>query len=151
MGAVKDQKANTSLTALYLTGNRVGDVGASALADALKAAVLTCKKCVFRARVRCHRKCCFTESSEELGVVNLLCIVRCGFCVFGGLKGNVFSFLGCRNCARVVLKLMWHSVRTKLDCLSSELQTERSPLVQNATSRRQDRGTEHDATAQNAP
>ena len=62
-----------------------------------------------------------------------------------------FSFLGCGNCARVVLKLMWHSVRTKLDCLSSELQTERSPLVQNATSRRQDRGTEHDTTAQNAP
>ena len=77
MGAVKDQKANTSLTALFMNDNRVGDVGASALADALKAAVLTCKKCVFRARVRCHRKCCFTESSEELGVVNLLCIVRC--------------------------------------------------------------------------
>ena len=89
MGAVTDQKANTSLTALHLDGNRVGDAGATALAEALKATVLTCKKCVFRACVRYHRKCCFTESSEELGVVNLLCIVRCGFCVFCGLKGNV--------------------------------------------------------------
>ena len=76
MGAVKDQKANTSLTALHLNGNRVGDAGATALAKALKATVLTCEKCVFRACVRCHHKCCFTESSEELGVVNLLCIVR---------------------------------------------------------------------------
>ena len=24
-----------------------------------------CKKCVFRASVPCHRKCCFTESSAE--------------------------------------------------------------------------------------
>ena len=59
MGAVTDQKANTSLTALNLQWNNVGDAGATALADALKAAVLTCKKCVFRARVRCHRKFCF--------------------------------------------------------------------------------------------
>ena len=106
MGSVTDHKANATLTKLNLYDNRVGDAGASALADALKAAVLTCKKCVFRARVRCHRKCCFTESSEELGVVNLLCIVRCGFCVFCGLKGNVYSFLGRGNCARVVLTLM---------------------------------------------
>ena len=43
----------------------MGDAGAAALADALQATVLTCKKCVFRACVRCHRKCCLTESSEE--------------------------------------------------------------------------------------
>ena len=79
MGAVTDHKANTSLNALHLDVNRVGDAGATALAEALKAAVLTCKKCVFRARVRCHRKFWSTESSEELGVVNLLCSVRCGF------------------------------------------------------------------------
>ena len=49
MVSVKDHKANTSLTALNLQFNKVGDNGATALADALKAAVLTCKKCVFRA------------------------------------------------------------------------------------------------------
>ena len=66
MGAVTDHKANASLTALNLQWNKVGDAGATALAEALKATVLMCKKCVFRASVPCHRKCCFTESSEEL-------------------------------------------------------------------------------------
>ena len=66
MGVVTDQKANTSLTKLDLEYNKVGDAGAAALADALQATILTCKKCVFRACVRCHRKCRFTESSEEL-------------------------------------------------------------------------------------
>ena len=65
MGSVKDHKANATLTKLSLFKNRVGDAGATALAEALKAPVLTCEKCVFRACVRCHRKCCFTESSEE--------------------------------------------------------------------------------------
>ena len=75
MGAVTDHKANTSLTALFMNDNRVGDAGASALADALKATVLMCKKCVFRVRVRCHRKCCFMESSEELASST-----RCAVC-----------------------------------------------------------------------
>ena len=88
MGAVKDHEANATLTELNLYNNRVGDAGATALADALQATVLTCKKCVFRAGVWCHRKCCFTEWSEELGVVNLLCIVRCGFCVFLWFEGK---------------------------------------------------------------
>ena len=66
MVSVKDLIANATLTTLNLRDNRVGDAGATALADALKAAVLTCKKCVFRVCVRCHRKSCFTESSEEL-------------------------------------------------------------------------------------
>ena len=48
MGVVTDQKANTSLTKLDLESNNVGDAGAAALADALQARVLTCKKCVFR-------------------------------------------------------------------------------------------------------
>ena len=65
MGAAKDRKANTSLTKLNLKSNNVGDAGASALADALQAKILMCKKCVFRARGRCHRKCWFTESSAE--------------------------------------------------------------------------------------
>ena len=63
MGVVTDHEANATLTVLKLESNRVGDPGVAALADALQARVLTCKKCVFRACVRCHRKCCFTESS----------------------------------------------------------------------------------------
>ena len=44
VAAVEHCKANTSLTALYLAENKVGDAGATALADALQATVLTCKK-----------------------------------------------------------------------------------------------------------
>ena len=38
--AVQDQKANTTLTILSLSSNKVGDAGASALAGALQATVL---------------------------------------------------------------------------------------------------------------
>ena len=62
---LKDQKANATLTVLNLEHNRVGDAGAAALADALQATVLTSKKCVFRACVRCHCRCRFTKSSAE--------------------------------------------------------------------------------------
>ena len=65
MGSVNDHKANTSLTALWLDSNEVGDAGAAALADALRATILTYMKCVFRACVRCHRKCRFTKSSAQ--------------------------------------------------------------------------------------
>ena len=37
--AVQDQKANTTLTILSLWSNKVGDAGATALADALQATV----------------------------------------------------------------------------------------------------------------
>ena len=63
MGSVKDHKANATLTKLTLENNQVGDAGAAAFADVLQATVFTCKKCVFRACVRCHRKCRFTKSS----------------------------------------------------------------------------------------
>ena len=66
VGTVQDQKANATLTELNLNSNNVGDAGASALAEAVKATVFTCKNCVFRACVCCHRKCRFTKSSEEL-------------------------------------------------------------------------------------
>ena len=155
-GVVTDQKANATLTELNLCYNKVRDAGAAALADALKATVLTCKKCVFRACVRCHRKCRFTESSEELASSTCCAVCVAGFVIFCGLKGKVYSCLCRGNCARVVLKVMWHCVRTKQECMSSELQTERSPLalawLQSATtSCHQDCGTEHDVTAQNAP
>ena len=51
-------------------------------------------------------------------VVNLLCSVRCGFCDFWWFEGkSLFMSV----CARVVLKLMWHSVRIDLHQLTSEL------------------------------
>ena len=82
MGVVTEQKANTTLTLLYLAHNRVGDAGAVALADALQATVLTCKKCVFTACVRFHRKCLFTESSEELASSAFFGNTRCVLCYF---------------------------------------------------------------------
>ena len=48
---MKDQKANATLTVLNLSSNIVGDGGAAALADALKATVLACKKRVCSRRV----------------------------------------------------------------------------------------------------
>ena len=42
MGAVTDHKANTSLTKLWLNYDEVGDAGATALAEAVKATYLTC-------------------------------------------------------------------------------------------------------------
>ena len=115
MGAVQDQKANATLTELYLRGNTVGDGGASALADALKATVLTCRKRVFTACVCCHRKCRFTKSCEELASSTCCVVCVAAFVFFCGLKEEVYSCLCRGNCVRVVLKLMWHSVRTKLD------------------------------------
>ena len=76
MGAVTDQKANTSLTELYLNGSRVGDAGAAALADALQATVWTCKKCVFSSvspQMLLHRVVC------TVGVVNFFGSTRSGF------------------------------------------------------------------------
>ena len=62
MGAVTDQKANATLTVLDLRDNSVGDGGAAALANALKATVFDVQEVC----VRCHRKCRCTKSSEEL-------------------------------------------------------------------------------------
>ena len=49
MGAVKDHQANTSLTTLDLGSNKVGDAGATALAEALQATVLASGQQLFRA------------------------------------------------------------------------------------------------------
>ena len=69
-GCCKNHKGNTTLTVLSLEGNSVGVAGAAALADALQATVLTCRKCVcvcvFMACVNCYNKCRFAKSSEEL-------------------------------------------------------------------------------------
>ena len=42
IGALRNQKASTTLEVLNLGGNNVGDLGADAIAEALKAGVLTC-------------------------------------------------------------------------------------------------------------
>ena len=42
VAGVQDHKANTSLTELNLWNNKVGDAGATALAEAVKATVLMC-------------------------------------------------------------------------------------------------------------
>ena len=42
IGALRNHKASTTLEVLSLEYNRVGDVGAIAMAEALKAGVLTC-------------------------------------------------------------------------------------------------------------
>ena len=42
IGVLRNQKASTTLEILDLGGNNVGDVGAHAIAEALKAGVLTC-------------------------------------------------------------------------------------------------------------
>ena len=44
VAAVQDQKANRALDTLYLSHNNVGDAGAAALGEALKATVLTCSQ-----------------------------------------------------------------------------------------------------------
>ena len=118
IASVIDQKANATLTELNLYGNEVGDAGAAALADALQAKVFKCKKCVFRACVRCHRKCRFTKSSAALPSSTCCAACVAAFVIFGGLKRKVLFM---SVCARVVLKLMWHRVRIDLHQLTSEL------------------------------
>ena len=46
VAAVNDHKANTTLTKLSLRSNEVGNAGATALAAALEATVLTCESVV---------------------------------------------------------------------------------------------------------
>ena len=113
MGAVKDHKANTSLTFLGLWNNNVGDAGAAALAESLQATVLTCKKCVFRESVRCHRKCRFTKSSEELASSTCSAVCVAVFLILLVVEGKLLLVSVSRELRAVVFKLMWHGVRTE--------------------------------------
>ena len=101
MGVVTDQKANTSLTKLDLEYNKVGDAGTAALADALQATILTCKKCVFRACVRCHRKCLFTSRLQWASST-----------FFGNTRCVLCNFLV--SCRKTFTQVMWHRVRVDL-------------------------------------
>ena len=105
MGAVKDQKANTTLTKLFLSGNRVGDAGAAALADALQATVLTCKKCVFSLvspQMLLHRVVC------TVGVVNFFGSTRSSFCVIYLV-----------SCMKTLTQVMWRRVKIELHYFTS--------------------------------
>ena len=79
MTAVTDHKVNTSLTDLSLGKNNVGDAGAAALADALQATVLTCKKCVFQGVCLMSLQMSLRKVVCRVGVVTLFCSVCCSF------------------------------------------------------------------------
>ena len=108
---VQYQKANATLTKLNINENSVGDGGASALADALKATVLTCKKCVFRTLSPFYRKCRFTKSCEELESSTCSAVCVGTFVIFScDLSEHVHAGVWRRLCARVVLKFMCGTV-----------------------------------------
>ena len=115
VAGVQDHKANTSLTDLSLWNNNVGDAGATALADALQATVLTCKECVFRASIRCHSKCRFTKSSEELASSPCSAVCVAAFLILLGVEGKSLLMSVSKELRTVVFKLMWHGVTTELD------------------------------------
>ena len=71
MGAVKDQQANATLTVLNLGGNNVGDAGAAALAESLKAMACAC----------CYQMCHFTLRCEQMTSSGCFEVCMCGFCV----------------------------------------------------------------------
>ena len=75
MGAVKDHKGNTSLTELNLRGNNVGDAGAAALAQAVKATVLTCELYLFQGTCFLLPQMSRYTVVLAAGVVRLLCDV----------------------------------------------------------------------------
>ena len=105
MGSVNDHEANGTLTKLILYVNRVGVAGASALADALQATVLTYKKCVFSSvspQMLLHRVVC------TVGVVNFFGSMRSGFCVI---------YLVSR--LKTLTQVMWRRVRIELHYLTS--------------------------------
>ena len=152
MGAVKDHQANTSLTKLFLDGNKVGDAGAAALADALQATVLTCGQELFQSCVSCYHRCRFTKSSEELASSTCSAMCVAAFVILLVVSRRTFIDV----CVARIARRLFSSVRVELDCLSSQLQMGRSPLalawLQSATtSRHQDHGTEHETTARNDP
>ena len=73
MGAVTDHKGNTSLTKLDLMNNKVGDAGATALAQAVKATVLTCELYLFQGMCFLLPQMWRYTVVLSVGVVRLLC------------------------------------------------------------------------------
>ena len=91
MGGVNDHKANTFLTKLNLDGNKVGDSGATALAQAVKATVATCELHLFQGMCFLLPPMSRYTVVLAVGVVRLLCnlcvLLLCFFfCVEGKLQ-----------------------------------------------------------------
>ena len=87
IGAVKDHKANTSLNKLALDGNIVGDAGAAALAQAVKATVLTCELYLFQGTCFLLPQMSRYTVVLAVGVVRSFCdVCVCCFCVFSSVS-----------------------------------------------------------------
>ena len=91
----------------------MGDAGAAALADALQATVLTCKKCMFRASVCCHSKCRFAKSSEELASSPCSAVCVAVFLILLMVEGKSLLMSVSRELRTVVSKLVWNGVTTE--------------------------------------
>ena len=117
VAGVQDHKANTSLTELILRNNKVGDAGATALAEPVKGTVLTCTQCVFRACACCYQRCHFTWRCEQLASSG-----GCAVCV----AASAFFFRP-REQHAVMHIVDVARFQNRLGQFSSELHTSRSP------------------------
>ena len=112
VAVVHDQKANRALTTLNLQQNNVADVGATALAEALKAPV-----CRFISSCSRHVLFMTTDVTSQCGmkswrrqvVVQFVCSPSVFFFC---LEGNTLRCVGC--CAHVVSKLMWPAAQSRI-------------------------------------
>ena len=82
VAVVNDQKANRALTGLNLAYNNVADVGATALAEALKAPVCRFISKLFPARAFDDHRCHFTKWHEKLASSSCCAVCVYGSCVF---------------------------------------------------------------------
>ena len=85
VAVVQDQKANRALTGLDLAHNNVADVGATALAEALKAPVCRFISSCSQTRAFDDHRCHFTKWHEKLESSS-----SCAVCVYGFM---CFSFV----------------------------------------------------------
>ena len=113
MSAVEDHKANTSLTELAFGDNNVGDAGAAALAQAVRAMVLTCELYLFQGTCFLLPQMSRYTVVLAVGVVRLLCDV----CVL--LLCFVFCLEEKHSLVRKVLKVDVARFPNRLRQLSS--------------------------------
>ena len=88
VASVKDHKGNAFLTKLDLSKNKVGDAGATALAEAVKATVLMCVQWLFRARAGCCNGCRFAEWCKQLASLSCRAVCFAPFVLSCFLQGN---------------------------------------------------------------
>ena len=110
VAVVQDQKANRALTGLDLVNNNVADVGATALAEALKAPV-----CRFSSSCSRHVLLMTTDVTSQSGMKSwrrqVVVQFVFGFCFSFVLK-ETLRCAGC--CANVVSKLMWPAAQSRI-------------------------------------